>query len=66
MGENDGMTKARTPAKGQARDQARTRRSPILISGCSSGIGAATAAALVQAGHIVYATARQVETLTEL
>ena len=66
MGENDGMTKARTPAKGQARDQARTRRSPILISGCSSGIGAATAAALVRAGHIVYATARQVETLTGL
>ena len=50
----------------EARNQARTRRSPVLISGCSSGIGAATAAALVQAGHTVYATARKVETLAEL
>ncbi|HEY5249706.1 MAG TPA: SDR family NAD(P)-dependent oxidoreductase, partial [Dermatophilaceae bacterium] len=32
----------------------------------SSGIGAATAAALVKAGHTVYATARRVETLTDL
>jgi NADP-dependent 3-hydroxy acid dehydrogenase YdfG len=46
--------------------QARTRHNPILISGCSSGIGAATAAALVQAGHTVYATARKVETLAAL
>jgi NADP-dependent 3-hydroxy acid dehydrogenase YdfG len=42
------------------------RHDPILISGCSSGIGAATAAALVGAGHTVYATARQTETLTDL
>jgi len=46
--------------------QARTRHNPVLISGCSSGIGAATAAALVQAGHTVYATARKVETLAAL
>jgi NADP-dependent 3-hydroxy acid dehydrogenase YdfG len=46
--------------------QARTRHDPVLISGCSSGIGAATAAALVQAGHTVYATARKVETLADL
>jgi NADP-dependent 3-hydroxy acid dehydrogenase YdfG len=43
-----------------------TRHDPILISGCSSGIGAATAAALVRTGHTVYATARKVETLIEL
>jgi NADP-dependent 3-hydroxy acid dehydrogenase YdfG len=43
-----------------------TRHDPILISGCSSGIGAATAAALVRNGHTVYATARKVETLTDL
>lgn len=43
-----------------------TQHDPILISGCSSGIGAATAAALVRSGHTVYATARKVESLTEL
>jgi len=43
-----------------------TQHDPILISGCSSGIGAATAAALVRNGHTVYATARRVETLTDL
>src|SRR5450756_99005 len=49
-----------------ATTQARTRHNPILISGCSSGIGAATAASLVQAGHTVYATARKTETLADL
>jgi short-subunit dehydrogenase len=50
------------------RSQASTgsRHDPVLISGCSSGIGAATAAALVLAGHTVYATARDVETLGNL
>jgi NADP-dependent 3-hydroxy acid dehydrogenase YdfG len=43
-----------------------TRHDPVLISGCSSGIGAATAAALIGAGHTVYATARRTETLTDL
>jgi len=42
------------------------RHDPVLISGCSSGIGAATAAALVQAGQTVFATARRIESLTEL
>jgi len=42
------------------------RYDPVLISGCSSGIGAATAAALVGTGHTVYATARQVESLRDL
>ena len=42
------------------------RHDPVLISGCSSGIGAATAAALVGDGHTVYATARQTKTLSDL
>ena len=42
------------------------RHDPVLISGCSSGIGAATAEALVRDGHTVYATARKTETLKDL
>jgi NAD(P)-dependent dehydrogenase (short-subunit alcohol dehydrogenase family) len=38
----------------------------ILITGCSSGIGAASAADLVERGHVVYASARRRETLDEL
>jgi NAD(P)-dependent dehydrogenase (short-subunit alcohol dehydrogenase family) len=38
----------------------------VLITGCSSGIGHATAARLVQEGWSVYATARRPETLSEL
>lgn len=37
-----------------------------LITGCSSGIGKATAAALASAGFITYATARRPETLADL
>jgi NAD(P)-dependent dehydrogenase (short-subunit alcohol dehydrogenase family) len=38
----------------------------VLITGCSSGIGAATASRLVKAGWPVYATARRPETLAAL
>jgi len=38
----------------------------VLITGCSSGIGAATARRLVQRGWRVYASARRPETLEEL
>jgi NAD(P)-dependent dehydrogenase (short-subunit alcohol dehydrogenase family) len=43
-----------------------TRPGPVLITGCSSGIGRAAALSLHQAGFTVYATARRTETLTEL
>ena len=38
----------------------------ILITGCSSGIGAALAQEFHRRGHWVYATARQLESLREL
>ena len=38
----------------------------VLITGCSTGIGRATALRLAKAGHTVYASARKVATMQEL
>ncbi|MFI6933304.1 SDR family NAD(P)-dependent oxidoreductase [Streptomyces sp. NPDC050287] len=43
-----------------------TRPDPVLITGCSSGIGRACARRMHRAGMLVYATARRPETLAEL
>jgi NADP-dependent 3-hydroxy acid dehydrogenase YdfG len=42
------------------------RTDPVLITGCSSGIGRAAAVSLHQAGLRVYATARRLDTLADL
>jgi NAD(P)-dependent dehydrogenase (short-subunit alcohol dehydrogenase family) len=44
----------------------RSARGAVLITGCSSGIGRATALALARAGREVYATARRIESLDDL
>jgi len=43
-----------------------TRSAPVLITGCSSGIGRAAAISLHDAGLTVYATARRVDSMAGL
>jgi NAD(P)-dependent dehydrogenase (short-subunit alcohol dehydrogenase family) len=43
-----------------------SKKTAVLITGCSSGIGRAAAERLARGGHIVYATARRPESIEDL
>jgi NAD(P)-dependent dehydrogenase (short-subunit alcohol dehydrogenase family) len=43
-----------------------TPSTAVLITGCSSGIGRTTAKHLAQRGHVVYASARRLESIADL
>jgi NAD(P)-dependent dehydrogenase (short-subunit alcohol dehydrogenase family) len=43
-----------------------TSSTAVLITGCSSGIGQATAKRLAQRGHVVYASARKLDSIADL
>ena len=53
------------PCRAEARPMAETP-GPVLITGCSTGIGRATAELLARDGHTVYATARRLESIEDL